>query len=148
MDACANDAVRSSPHPTGLFCVIGEYMTDDNWHQQETYKSLMLYGNNAVKFVLLVNGGAVIALLTFLGNLVKNNSVSIDMAWPMGCFLVGVMVGGLATITAYMTQLSLYNESIGNTLKREHTFWLYAACTCGYRDSALWSGINHGIVRN
>lgn len=67
-------------------------MTDDNWHQQETYKSMMLYGNNAVKFVLLVNGGAVIALLTFLGNLAKNDSVSIDMAWPMGCFLFGVVV--------------------------------------------------------
>ncbi len=102
-------------------------MTDDNWHQQETYKSLMLYGNNAVKFVLLVNGGAVIALLTFLGNLVNNDSVSIDMAWPMGCFLAGIVFGGIANLAAYMTQLSLYNEGIGNFLRRGHTFWLYSS---------------------
>ena len=100
-------------------------MADGNWHQQETYKSMMSYGSNAVKFVLLVNGGAVIALLTFLGNFAKNNAAPIGMAWPMGCFLFGVVVGGFATITAYMTQLALYNEGIGKTLKYDHTFWLY-----------------------
>lgn len=35
-------------------------MSDSEWHQEETYKSLILYGNNALKFVLLINGGAVI----------------------------------------------------------------------------------------
>ena len=37
-------------------------MSNEDWHLQETYKSLMLYGSNAVKFVLLVNGGSVIAV--------------------------------------------------------------------------------------
>ena len=99
-------------------------MSENDWHSQETYKSLMLFGNNAVKFVLLVNGGAIIALLTFLGNFLKNNQVTVDMAWPMGCFLLGIVVGGFANITAYLTQLALYNEGIGNELDRNHTTWL------------------------
>ena len=99
-------------------------MSSENWHQEETYKSLMLYGNNAVKFVLLINGGAVIALLTFLGNLLKNDTVSISMGWPMGCFLAGIVVGGLSNLTAYLTQLSLFNEGTGQRPKTEHTIWL------------------------
>ncbi len=43
-------------------------MSNTDWHAEETYKSLMLYGNNAIRYVLLINGGAIIALLTFLGN--------------------------------------------------------------------------------
>ena len=99
-------------------------MNEDDWHQQETYKSLMLYGNNVVKFVLLVNGGAVIALLTFLGNFLKKSEASIDMAWPMGCYLLGIILGGVANMTAYQTQLALYNEGMGNNLRLEHTIWL------------------------
>lgn len=100
-------------------------MRDSNWHQEETYKSLMLYGNNALEFVLLINGGAVIALLTFLGNLLKTDTVAIHMGWPMGCFLIGIIVGGLANLTAYYTQLMLFNESVGNTDHTIHTKWLY-----------------------
>ncbi len=102
-------------------------MGDSDWHQEETYKSLMLYGNNAVKYVLLINGGAVIALLAFLGNLIKNSTVEIYMGWPMGCFLTGIVVGGLAHITAYLTQLSLFNESVGNIHESVHVKWLYAS---------------------
>ena len=84
----------------------------------------MLYGNNVVKFVLLVNGGAVIALLTFLGNFLKTNQVGVDMAWPMGCYLLGIILGGIANMTAYQTQLALYNEGMGNNLKHGHSTWL------------------------
>lgn len=99
-------------------------MSDEDWHQQETYKSLMMYGDNAVKFVLLVNGGAILSLLTFLGNFLKAGSASVDMAWPMACFLLGVIVGGASHITAYLTQLALFNESSARPFKRQHTYWL------------------------
>ena len=107
-------------------------MEEETWHLQETYKSLISFGTNTVKFVLLVNGGAVIALLTFLGNFLKNTSstsgqVSIDMGWAMGCFLIGIVVGGIGNLSAYQTQLTLYNEEIGNPQKKSHTFWLH--CT-------------------
>ena len=99
-------------------------MSDSDWHSQETYKSLMLYGSTSIKFVLLVNGGAVIALLTFLGNLIKNDAVHIDMAWPMGCFFIGIVVGGLSNVTAYLTQLRLFNEGQGVRHATPYTTWL------------------------
>jgi uncharacterized membrane protein YidH (DUF202 family) len=100
-------------------------MRDSDWHQEETYKSLMLYGNNALKFVVLINGGAVIALLTFLGNLLKKDAVAIHMGWPMSCLLTGIIVGGLANITAYYTQLMLFNEVVGNEKYAIHAKLLY-----------------------
>lgn len=100
-------------------------MSEKNWHKLETYKSLMVYGNNAVKFVLLVNGGATIALLTFLGDFLKNGNVSIGMGWPLACFLLGIVVGGVANLTAYLTQLALFNESSDNKQKTGHQIWLY-----------------------
>ena len=98
-------------------------MNERDWHLRETYKSLIINGNNAVKFVLLINGGAVISLLTFLGNFTINNH-EIDMIWPMGCFLLGIVFGGFASITAYMTQFALYNEEIEEKVCWSHTKWL------------------------
>ena len=100
-------------------------MSHSDWHQEETYKSLMLYGSGAVKYVLLVNGGSVIALLTFLGNLLKTPGHVPDMRWPLACFLIGIVFGGIAHLTAYLTQLALYNEGNGNAPDRDHTFWLW-----------------------
>lgn len=98
-----------------------------NWHAEETYKSLILFGNTGLRFVLLVNGGAILALLTFVGNLQGKVNPAPDMTWPFVMFLTGILFGGFATLTAYFTQLTLYNESIGNVTNNEsrnHTFWL------------------------
>ncbi len=100
-------------------------MSNTDWHNEETYKSLITISNNGLKFIFLINGGAVIALLTFLGNLLKNNngSVAINMSLPMGLFLAGIVVAGIAYITAYVTQLRLYNEKAGT---KKHEKWLRA----------------------
>ncbi len=99
-------------------------MSSTDWHAEETYKSLMLYGNNAIRYVLLINGGAIIALLTFLGNLLKNSNTQIDMAWPMGLFLLGIVFGGLANMSAYFTQFSLFDETQGREATTHHHVWL------------------------
>lgn len=99
-------------------------MSESDWHQEETYKSLMLYGSGAVRYVLLVNGGSVIALLTFMGNLLKSPGPAPDMRGALGFFLLGIVLGGAAHLTAYLTQLALYNEGNGNFLERDHVYWL------------------------
>lgn len=99
-----------------------------DWHDIETYKSLIQYGGTVLRFVLLANGGAAIALLSFLGNAHARHGLSFDMRWPMVCFVAGVAVGGFATITAYLTQLTLYNESLRRSPCAKvwrHTLWLY-----------------------
>jgi len=42
-------------------------MKAKDWHKEETYKSLILIGLSALKFVLLANGGAAVAILAFIG---------------------------------------------------------------------------------
>lgn len=96
-------------------------------HALETYKSLMQYGSGALRFVLLVNGGAAVALLTFVGNVIGKGGILPDIRWIMGLFLLGVLLGGFATATSYITQFVLYNEATEQRLPKAlggHMVWL------------------------
>lgn len=96
-------------------------MHDKDWHREETYKSLVTISNNGIKFVLIINGGAIIALLTFLGNLL-NKYGTIDMSFSFILYVAGIVLAGIAQVTAYITQLKLFNEYDGSS---KHTPWLY-----------------------
>lgn len=102
--------------------------TIENEHAIETYKSLMQYGSAGIRFILAANGAAAIAVMTFLGHFISNGNATVpDMRLPLALFLGGVLAGGVVTITAYFTQLTLYNESIRNrsyTKGVTHVFWL------------------------
>lgn len=97
-------------------------------HALETYRSLMHYGTLGLKFVLVANGAAAVAILTFLGHYVaEKHTVLPDFRWPLGFLIAGVFLGGLGTATAYLTQLTLYNESMNFPRRvgmRTHQFWL------------------------
>jgi hypothetical protein len=97
-------------------------------HAIETYKSLMQYGSAGIKFILVANGSAAIAVMTFLGHFVSKGSANVpDMRLPLALFLLGVLAGGFATFTAYFTQLTLYNESMGARVVDKgvtHVVWL------------------------
>lgn len=95
-------------------------------HALETYKSLMLYGAAGLKFVLVSNGTAAIAIMTFIGHLTTNGAVNVpDLRWPLGLLLLGVLIGGIAIGTTYLTQLRLFNESIESDPESyKHVFWL------------------------
>ena len=47
-----------------------------SWHAQETYKSLMEYGTNVFRYCFITNGAAIVALLTFVGNLSSKSGAS------------------------------------------------------------------------
>ena len=85
--------------------------SESDWHAAETYKSLIHFGSFGLRFVLIINGGAALALMTFLGNVVTKSGITLDFRWPMSLFLAGIIVGGFALVAAYLTQLTLYNES-------------------------------------
>ena len=103
-------------------------ITIQNEHAIETYKSLMQYGSAGMKFILAANGAAAIAVMTFLGHFIANGSTKApDMRLPLALFLGGVLAGGVATVTAYFTQLTLYNESMGTRSTEKgvtHVVWL------------------------
>ena len=66
-----------------------------------------------MKVATLINGGAAIALLTFVANfgptgLVANAAIPFSRA--LACFGTGVFLGGLGAAVAYLTQLRYLEE--------------------------------------
>ncbi len=94
------------------------------WHQQRTYDSLLTYGLSAIKFVLFVNGGAILSTLTFLGN---RADITASLLCALIWFVSGVVAGGLVHATAYLTQFTLFNERDNEhpPWYRNHMKWLY-----------------------
>ena len=94
-------------------------------HTIETYKSLIHFGTFGLKFVQVVNGGAAIALLAFMGDASKSAGGGPDLVAPMFLFILGVFLGGIATVTSYLTQLKLYNEALGDVKPGRHIWLLW-----------------------
>src|SRR6266436_4073369 len=85
-----------------------------DFHPEETYKSLITISVEALKTLALVNGGAAVAILAYLGNLASRSPTGrlSDMTWALVCFAAGLLLTVLAFIFAYLTQLQLYNEDL------------------------------------
>ena len=87
-------------------------LTPWQWHLSETYKGLITLSVEALKMLALVNGGAAVAVLTYLGSLVSRAPVAHQpeikpaLLWYCGGLLATLM----AFLFAYVTQLRLYNE--------------------------------------
>src|SRR5579872_5075528 len=82
-----------------------------------------MLGTEALKTVLLLNGGGAIGLMTFLGNLVKSNPASV----PVNVGFFGAMIAfavGTSMSLAYLTQLRLYHEAVGLEAEGGHTVYL------------------------
>lgn len=78
--------------------------------QNENLRGAISLGADAIKSLILVNGGAVLALLTFYGNVLARfpNQGAIDKSWlaPALCnFASGVAWAVASSILAYVSQL-------------------------------------------
>ena len=84
---------------------------NDN-HSLETYKSLMNIGLEALKVTFLLNGGAIVALLAFMGNVAsKQKPISSDINFSIICFVIGLIFSAFSFVFAYIMQLRLYSET-------------------------------------
>jgi len=82
-------------------------------HAIETYKSLITISVEVFKACFLINGGAIVAVLAFLGSVAadaKFRGLLSAAALPLGCFSAGLVFAAVAFIFSYFTQLSLYQE--------------------------------------
>ena len=98
-------------------------------HWIETYKSLITISGEAFKFSALINGGAAVAILAYLGNVAGKTAVP-DMRGAMLPFLAGVVLCGLGWSAAYLTQYTLFNEERPNSPRlaaQSHKKYLWAA---------------------
>jgi len=85
----------------------------------ETLKSLVQISVEGLKLLALLNGGAVVALLAYLGN-IAGKSVAPNMRLPIVLFVVGLCLDGFAFAGSYLTQLWLYNE------RGSHRYFLWS----------------------
>ncbi len=75
----------------------------------EEFKSVISAGQTALRSAILINGGAAIALLSFIGH-IWNTNTSTAIAKEITCslfiFLIGVLAGTVSTGTTYLSQYS------------------------------------------
>lgn len=75
--------------------------------QLEGFRSAIQAGQSALKSCVLINGGAAVALLAFVGHLVEQKEPAISvrsLAIAMSVFVGGVFAGGLASGVTYLSQ--------------------------------------------
>src|SRR2546430_2679639 len=117
-------------------------MSFNDEHAIETYKSLISISTEAFKALQLLNGGAVVALLAYLGQMAPTHPELLNHAkGPLAFFVAGLVSGTLVYITSYLTQLSLHNENMGNKDYRggKHDLWLWVSFALGIGSVALFS---------
>jgi len=88
----------------------------------EMLKATMEYGGAAIKSSLLINGGAAIALLAFIGKIWGPESKADiqDLSCSLIFFVMGVAFSAMAMAAAYFTQgyYTVNNDKAGNTWKK------------------------------
>jgi hypothetical protein len=119
------DDLRSAP--------VSAPSAETTWHLMETYKALITISVEALKTLALVNGGAAVAILTYLGNLVVHTPAGTsapNMAPALLWYCGGLIAITTAFVIAYVTQLALYNEEIrrraGDRLPQYHISGVWA----------------------
>lgn len=122
-------------------------MTFDKEHALETYKSLIGFGTESLKAIQLLNGGAIVALLAYLGQVRIEAQIAQNIRCPFMCFIIGLSISMVAFLFAYFTQFTLYNEITNPDYKgKPHTFWLWLAIfsiviSLGFFIAGAWFGV-------
>ena len=96
-----------------------------NEHAIETYRSLISIALAGLKTLMLINGGAVVALLAYLGQSPQGPSLAPRVLWSLGAFVAGVVFCVGAFFGSYQTQFALFNEAVSPATKSglPHMTW-------------------------
>lgn len=109
-DAAASMEYRKQKHEG----ILAHYAAN-NQHSIEMVKAILETGKSALHSLLLINGGAVVALLGVMANLARNPDGAVlarYLALPLIQFGVGVLCGALGFAFRYFSQ-ACYCESAG-----------------------------------
>ena len=110
---------------------------------QETYRSMIQLGTLAIKFCGTVNGGAILALLTFVGHTYKVG-VKLDVTWPFIIYSVGLTLAGFATMATYFVQKDLYDN--GQSVQSFSTAISFiVSSTLCFLTASIWAAIKISI---
>lgn len=80
------------------------------WHWEQGNK----YALEGMKVLLLLNGGAAVALMTFLGHLANDDrkAAMATAGWSLVWFGLGALLATVVFITAYLAQLEYGKEAL------------------------------------
>jgi len=96
---------------------MGDQKKGGEWHLQETYKGLIQISIECLKILALVNGGAAIAAMTFLGVVATRDDLKPSLhgvASGISWFSYGLVLAMICFIGSYITQLRLFQEERDN----------------------------------
>ena len=78
-------------------------MAIEDEHAVETFKSLVQISLEGLKLLALLNGGAVVALLAYMGNIAGKGLPVPSLFIPMLCYVTGLLFCALAFLFGYFT---------------------------------------------
>lgn len=114
----------------------------------EMFSSVLDYGKHALNAAMIVNAGAAVALLSFIGNLstrLQPNQVPQGLVTAILCFVCGVGSAALASGGAYCTQF-YYSESKTKAGIRYHIITAALALS-SYILFFVGAGVSYGALR-
>lgn len=98
--------------------------------QIENFKSIIAMGQNALKSILMINGGAAVAFIAFLNNnmskLLTNDVLPvfyISLWWALVCFGLGTLFASIGYGLAYFTQGQYYKEGEVMLMEQRKAAW-------------------------
>jgi hypothetical protein len=100
----------------------------------ELLKSVITTAGVAIRSLILINGGAAVALLTFIGHLATSETDGLAIhafALPLACFVFGVLAAALfAGFVAAGQKLYAeeFNKRIQNDARHRRLQWFANAC--------------------
>ena len=85
-----------------------------NAADKEAFRSVIAFALTTVNAAMLINGGAAIALLAFLGNLEPDRLVSTrpHSAFALFAFAIGVLAGASGAALGYFTQYRYQSDFV------------------------------------
>lgn len=114
---------------------LGSSLQHEHEKKLEMLRSVIITGQNALKAALLINGGAAVALLAFVGGVWSNPNAAplrLGLAYGLSLFVWGVLAAACASGATYLSQAGFGGEfgprsqSIGRA-----TRWLAVASVVG-----------------
>jgi hypothetical protein len=109
-------------------------------HALETYKSMITIGTEALKALQLINGGAVAALLAYLGQAARGSELAAAAGWPIALFVIGLVAATAAFLGIYLTQFALLNEFFDKDSDSvTHMRWLKVTVGLGVASLGLFA---------
>ena len=92
----------------------------------KTNAAAITSGNHAIRALIIINGGAAIAMLAFIGQLVSVNDKLAgkfsDLAAPLSCFAQGAALATLSVMFAYLTNYCIAATSAKKDRHYEHPY--------------------------